>query len=213
VNEFPIQDERQKAINLPPATAVLAGVLILIHLGRQFLSIEADERLILNFALIPDRLTQTPLDWGAVGALFSHMLLHGGWLHLVANTGMLLAFAAGLEKLIGAPRMLLLALISGLAGALLHVAVYPHDGTPMLGASGAISGLFGAMMVLLAQRQRSPRFVLGVSALWLASNVALGLSGIPSGDETMEIAWVAHLGGYIAGLLGMLVLAPRRRAR
>lgn len=143
---------RERAINLPPATAILAGGLILIHLLRQVLSPDLDDWLILHFALIPARLTEMPLGLGAIATLFTHMLLHGGWLHLIVNVGMLLAFAAALERLVGPWRMLLLALASGLGGAAIHVAIYAHDQSPMLGASGAISGLFGAMMLVAAHR-------------------------------------------------------------
>ncbi len=202
---------RERAINLPPATAILAGGLILIHLLRQALSPDLDDWVILNFALIPARLTGMPLEPGAIATLFTHMLLHGGWLHLIVNVGMLLAFAAALERLIGPWRMLLLALASGLGGALIHLAVYAHDRAPMLGASGAISGLFGAMMLVAAQRQRSYRFLIGITAIWLASNAALGLSGIPGQEDTIEIAWVAHVGGYIAGIAGMALMSARAR--
>ncbi len=204
----------QRAINLPPATALLAGVLIAIHLLRQVLSPELDDSIILNFALIPKRLTELPLSFGAVATLFTHMLLHGGWLHLLVNVGMLLAFAAGLERIIGARRMLGLALVSGLAGGLVHLAIYAHDDAPMLGASGAISGLFGAMIFVLAG-QRGYRFLLGVSALWLVSNLIFGLGGMPgmSGDDAVEIAWVAHVGGYVAGIAGMAVLTWLRNRR
>jgi membrane associated rhomboid family serine protease len=210
----------QRAINLPPATAILAGVLIVIHLLRQALSPEIDDSIVLNFALIPARLTELKLSFGAVATLFTHMLLHGGWLHLLVNVGMLLAFAAGLERMIGARRMLGLALFSGLVAGLVHLAVYAHDDTPMLGASGAISGLFGAMIFLLAMRQRNYRFLLGVSALWLVSNVLLGLNGMPGmgdsggdGGDTIEIAWVAHVGGYVAGMAGMALMTALRARR
>jgi membrane associated rhomboid family serine protease len=205
---------RQRAINLPPATAVLAGVLIGIHLLRQFLASEMDDSIVLDLALIPARLTELPLTFGAVATLFTHMLLHGSWLHLLANVGMMLAFSAGLERIVGPWRMLGLALLSGLAGGLVHLAVYPHDETPMLGASGAISGLFGAMIFVLSMRQRGWGLLLGISALWLATNLALGLSGMPGLDgDTIEIAWVAHVGGYVAGIAGMAALAYRARRK
>jgi membrane associated rhomboid family serine protease len=193
---------RQPAINLPPVTAVIAALLIGIHLLRQFLPPALDDELVLTFALIPTRLTEAPLSLGAVATLFTHMLLHGGWLHLLVNTGMLLAFAAGLERMLGARRMLIIAVLSGLAGGLVHLAVYARDGSPMLGASGALSGLFGAMMFIMSERQRGWRFLAGVSALWLGVNVVMGQFGMPdlSGSDEVEIAWVAHVGGYVAGI-------------
>jgi membrane associated rhomboid family serine protease len=212
---FSDEPEHQRAINLPPATAVLAGLLIAIHLVRQILSPETDDSLVLNFALIPVRLTEMPLSFQSAITVLTHMFLHASWLHLLVNTGMMLAFAAGLERLTGTVRMLGIALFSGLAAGLLHLAVYAHDANPMLGASGAISGMFGAMILLLSQRQRGYRFLLGVSALWLTMNVVLGVAGMPStaDEQPVEIAWVAHLGGYIAGVAAMAVLAFAEKRR
>lgn len=208
---------KQPAVNLPPVTAVIAALLIGIHLLRQFLPPALDEEVLLNLALIPTRLTEAPLELGAVVTLFTHMLLHGGWLHLLVNTGMLLAFAAGLERLLGARRMLAIALVSGLAGGLVHLAVYAHDGSPMLGASGALSGLFGAAMYIMAERQRGWRFLAGVSALWLAVNVVMGQFGMPGLNEEsdVEIAWVAHVGGYGAGIavIALMTYWARRNWR
>lgn len=206
---------RQPAINLPPVTAIIAGVLIGIHLLRQFFPPSLDDQVLLNFALIPTRLTEAPLSIGAVATLFTHMLLHGGWLHLLVNTGMLLAFGAGLERIIGPRAMLAIMLASGLAGGLAHLVTYAHDNVPMLGASGALSGAFAAMMFIMSQRRQNWRFLAGISALWLALNVVMGQFGMPGlgAEGDVEIAWVAHVGGYVAGLIGMAILTWRARRR
>lgn len=188
---------REPIVNLPPVTAAASGVLLAVHLIRQFLPASVDDRLLLEFALIPARLTQHP-SLGALATLFTHMLLHGNWMHLAINLAMLVAFGSGAERLLGSRRMLIIALASGLAGGLVHTLVYAGADIPMIGASGAISGLMGAV-VLLVSLDRGPREIFFVSALWVVFNVVAGMIGIP-GDDSISIAWVAHLGGYAAGL-------------
>ena len=147
----PAQPIRQPMFNLPPTTAILAGLLLAIHLVRGFLDIATDNSLILTFAVIPARWTGGPglMD---LATLVSHMLLHGSWLHVGVNAAALVAFGAGVERLLGPRRMLIALLLGGIAGAALHVAIYLGDPTPTIGASGGISALFGLTMFAMAMR-------------------------------------------------------------
>lgn len=190
--------ERQPILNLPPLTAALAVLLLAIHVLRGFLDLDTDTWLILTFGVIPARVTSQAglLD---LVSLVSYMLLHGGWMHLVFNLVALVAFGAGVERLLGGARMLFTLLLGGVAGVLLHIALYPHDPTPLIGASGGLSALFGLTMFAIAMRSGGWRRLASITAIWLGLNLAFGLIGVP-GDETVEIAWVAHMGGYFAGL-------------
>ncbi len=192
------EDGSEPVLNLPPLTGVLALLLLAIHVLREFLDVQSDIWLILTFGVIPARVTGGPglLD---LVSLVSYMLLHGGWMHLAFNLVALIAFGAGIERLLGGARMLFALLLGGIGGVLLHIAIYPHDGTPLIGASGGLSALFGLTMFALAMRSGGWRRLFAVTALWLGLNLAFGLVGVP-GDETVEIAWVAHMGGYFAGL-------------
>jgi membrane associated rhomboid family serine protease len=127
------------------------------------------------------------------------MLLHGSWLHLIVNLAALLAFGAGVERILGGARMVLALLLGGIGGALLHIVVYLDDMTLVVGASGGLSALFGLTMFALAMRGGGWRRLAVTSALWLGLNLAFGLTGMPG--EEADIAWVAHMGGYFTGLL------------
>ncbi len=193
------------------------GLLLLllgVHLVRLALPARLDDWVVLTFAFIPARYTRPgAFDWGAVAAPLSAMLLHGGWLHLVMNMVALLAFGAGVERRMGGARMLALAVVCGLAGAAAHLTVYPRSVEPVIGASGAISGLFGGVLRLLPRRRpgRGLQGVWPAVAAWVAANVAFGLVGLP--EAGAGIAWVAHLGGFAAGLLlfGWFDRPPRRK--
>ncbi|MGE0152649.1 MAG: rhomboid family intramembrane serine protease [Reyranellaceae bacterium] len=189
---------REPILNLPPVTAALAVVLLAIHGLREFLDVATDNWLVLTFGVIPARFTAGPglLD---LLSLVSYMLLHGSWLHLGFNLVALVAFGAGIERLLGGGRMLFALLLGGVGGVLLHILLYAGDPTPLIGASGGLSALFGLTMFALAMRSGGWRRLLSVTALWLGLNLAFGLIGVP-GEEGVEIAWVAHMGGYFAGL-------------
>lgn len=191
-------DQRQPILNLPPATAMVGAVLVGVHVLRQFLDIDSDNSLILTFGVFPANWVGGP-GLTDLLSLLSHMLLHGSWLHLGFNLAALLAFGAGVERMLGARRMLIALALGGIGGAVLHLAIYFGDAVPVVGASGGISALFGLTMFAMAMRTGGWRRLASVTAIWLGLNLAFGLIGVP-GDATTSIAWVAHMGGYFAGL-------------
>lgn len=193
---------RQPMLNVPPMVQALLVVIVGVHLVRLLLSEHADLWIILHFAFIPVRYSvPEAFDWGALVAPLTHMLLHADWLHLLVNAVTLAAFGAGVERRIGGRRLLAFAVVCGLAGAAAHYLIYPDSASPVLGASGAISGLFGGVLRLLPGRHPAQglRGLWPIILIWIAANVAFGLIGMP--EDEVEIAWVAHLGGFLAGLL------------
>ena len=104
----------------------------------------------------------------------------------------------------GALSFALFYLTCGVLAGLGYAALNPHSGAAVVGASGAVSGLFGAASRLIEHRPGlSPfasRTVVGFAAAWLVTNVALGLIGVAPGIGAVQIAWQAHLAGYAAGL-------------
>ncbi|MBX6321579.1 MAG: rhomboid family intramembrane serine protease [Rhodospirillaceae bacterium] len=208
----PSQPRREPILNVPPVTQWLLLVLVGVHLVRLALPDRLDMWVILTFGFIPARYTVPgAFDWGAAAAPIASMLLHGGWLHLTVNGLALLAFGAGLERRIGGGRMLGLALVSGLAAAATQGAAFPDGTVPMIGASGAISGIFGAVLRLLPGRRPGAglRGLWPVIVVWVAINVAFGFARLP--ELGGEVAWVAHLGGFAAGLIlfGLFDRHPR----
>jgi membrane associated rhomboid family serine protease len=150
------------------------------------------------------------------------MLLHGDWTHLIVNSAWLLAVGSVLARRLGPVRLVGITLLSGIAGALAFLAVNPGLETPVVGASGAISGLMGAVfrlifaaetplerMLLREKPWAVPRLSLwatftdrrslGAIAAWVVINLvfAYWLGGLLSAGG---IAWEAHIGGFFAGL-------------
>jgi len=152
-------------------------------------------------------------------SLLTSMFLHGGFFHLAGNMLFLWVFGNNIEDRLGHLKFLLFYLLAGLAGSLAHVFANPDSLIPTIGASGAISGLLGAYILLFPNamihalvpmlfffRVRLPAAaVLGV---WFVSQFFIG-----GGQQLGEggVAWVAHVGGFVAGMVLILVLGGARR--
>ena len=196
---------------MPKAVTGLVGAIILAHVGRLVLSQDAQGALIEAAAVIPAHgLT--------LASVFGHVFLHAGWLHLAFNmflllqTGELVAARFG-RDLGGALRFLALFFASGAAGAAMYIALNPGSLGPAIGASGAACGVFSAYLMALAPNWRSairnPQ-ILQMGFYFLAVNVGVAMLARSSG--VLPIAWEAHLGGFIGGLVLYPLLAPKRAA-
>lgn len=200
----------ERAINLPPAILWIIGLNLAVHLLRQLLSESVDDQLILEFGLIPVAYTGQPGgDWlSLVVAPFTYQFLHGGWVHLGVNMLSLAAFGAPVERLLGVRRFVAFYLSAGLAAALVHVLSFPDSADPVVGASGAISGIFGAVLVLLRRVGRMSS-LLPIAGVWIALNVFFGIFGGTPGAGGQPVAWTAHIGGFIYGLAAIRLFVPR----
>jgi membrane associated rhomboid family serine protease len=138
------------------------------------------------------------------------MFVHASTLHLSINVLSLMAFGAGIEKKLGGKHMLLFYLACGLGGAFIHALIDIHSDMPMIGASGAISGLFGGIIMLMFEAglmgdgEAKSGFakykgLLPVIAVWIGSAAFFGIYGVPGVDN--PIAWDVHIGGFVSGLL------------
>lgn len=194
-----LEAARQPILNIPPATKALLIANVVVHLVRLLLPSDLDDAVLVTFAFIPARYTAPgAFGWPALIDPISYQFLHGSLAHLAINMLALLAFGAGVERRIGGPRMFIFALICGVVSALAHLIVYPSSIEPVIGASGAISGLFGAVLRFRIRRGAGGG-LWPLVALWIAMDVATGVGGI--GGDGESIAWVAHIGGFVAGLL------------
>jgi membrane associated rhomboid family serine protease len=193
--------------NLPPVTQIACLVLILVQLALtalDYIMPELRDAVFLTGAFIPARYTvMTELGWSAFTSPVTHMLLHGGWLHLGMNVAMMAAFGTGFERDFGGKKLLLVLLVTGLAGALAHFLFYMTAATPLIGASGGISGVIGVCILMMtdkSSRIQGARITpWPFIAIWIGMAVFFGVFGM-SGAEG-EIAWTTHIGGFIAGLL------------
>src|SRR5258708_28636187 len=142
----------ERAINLPPAVLWLIGINVAVHLLRGLLGEQADEALILQFGLVPAAYTGGSQDLlSQVAAPITYQFLHGGWLHLVINMVTLAAFGAPVERLLGVRRFVLFYLSAGVVAGFVQVLLFPDGTDPVIGASGAISGVSRAVLMLMPQ--------------------------------------------------------------
>lgn len=220
--------DHEPIFNVPRSVQAVLAALVGVHLLRQFLSPDDDLWLVLLLAFIPARYAgfaeQLPGgDVSAATSFLTHMLVHGDWMHLAFNSAWLLAFGGAVALRVGSVRFLLFSALCGIAGALTFLAFNPGLMQPVVGASGAISGLMGGTMRylfpamdrggfhLLRDRPRdipmmslaealADRRVQLTTAVWLLMN-GLAILGLGTGEASGGIAWEAHVGGYLAGLL------------
>lgn len=148
---------------------------------------------------------------GKAVPFFTYLFLHGSWSHAIINSVWLLAFGPVVARRFGTFFFLCFFFLCGLGGAGAHLAAFWGSPAPVIGASGAISGLMGAGFRMLPFGERegtrqqlapllSTRIVVW-SLIWLFVNVIAGVTGLGSGGEVNVVAWEAHMGGYFVGLL------------
>lgn len=197
--------------NLPPFTKKLLGIIIGVHLvmfGLEQFAPKIYFLAMVHLGLVPVRYTMFEFGWPNLGAVLvspvSHMFLHGGWMHLFMNTTMMLAFGAGLEKYgMKAKPLFWFFIITGVIGAVGHFILNPFSTSPLVGASGGISGMFaGIVMTMQRYRVIKPGFkaLLPFIAVWVGISILFGVIGMP-GDENVNIAWADHVVGFIAGMV------------
>lgn len=190
----------ERAINLPPAVLWLIVINVAVQLLRGALGEQTEEYIILTFGLVPATYTGGHGDLlSLVAAPITYQFLHGGWLHLGINMITLAAFGAPVERLLGPRRFVLFYLSAGVAAGLIHILLFPGSADPVVGASGAISGVFGAVLMLM-RYVGSLQSLLPVAVIWIGLNVFFGLFGGTPGAGNEQVAWAAHIGGFVYGL-------------
>jgi membrane associated rhomboid family serine protease len=215
---------REPVFNVPRVVVALIAACVIVHLLRLYvLSPVQDQDFVLRFAFIPLRYSgDYVIDIYAIVSPLTYAFLHGGWLHLGINMIWLGAFGAPLAGRTGPWRFLLFWAGTSLAAVFLHYLFNPFDFSPVVGASGAISGMMGAAARFGFQIDRSqgkPAFagpVLSIPqvlrsraavvfvAVWMVVNLVTGLGfGMPS--DMGRIAWHAHIGGFLAGFFGIFL--------
>jgi membrane associated rhomboid family serine protease len=166
--------------------------------------------------------------------LLSYALLHGSWSHVLLNAFWLAAFGTPVARRLGTGRFLLLCVVTALGGAAAHWITHLYDVTPMIGASGIVSGMMGAAAWFvfashgggrgglidryahLKPRQTlasmiTNRQLLIFFGIWFALNFLFGVAAGPLGIVDGGIAWQAHIGGFLTGLAGFPLLDPAPR--
>jgi membrane associated rhomboid family serine protease len=199
----------ERAINLPPAILWLIAINVAVQAIRLLLSEAADEDLILQFGLVPAHYTaEAGTSWlSLIGAPFAYQFLHGGWIHVGVNMLSLAAFGAPVERTLGPRRFVLFYLSAGIVAGLVHVLIYAGSSDPVIGASGAVSGVFGAVLFLL-RRGGGLTSLMPVAGVWIALNFFFGYFGGTPGAEGQPVAWAAHIAGFVFGLAAIRFFVP-----
>lgn len=233
----PLANEREPIFNLPVAMVAAIAVLTAIHALRSMLPFDMDVWLLFTFAFVPARYIADSLIGlnfpGGAGAdiwtFLTYALLHGSWMHLGVNVAWMVAFGTPVLRRFGTTRFFLLSAAAAFAGACAHLLTHWGEFAPVVGASAAISGQMGAAVRFAFQRPaivwgpdpdarwKQPALplpaafrdirVLAFVAIWFAVNYLFGATGI-GGDEDAPIAWEAHIGGFLVGLLGFRFFDP-----
>jgi membrane associated rhomboid family serine protease len=220
--------ERPRAFNIPASIFAVLAACLAIHLARDnLLSTENNLYVLFYGAFIPARYGET-LSWVAFTSPVTYSLLHGSIGHLLNNSVWLVAFGSPVAKAMSNFRFALFWIACSAIAALFHYLADPSSIAPMIGASGAVSGMMGAaaragfrlkadgngrgiVLPPIGQLIRS-RTVLTFLGLYLLTNVGIGVFGASAGSPVANIAWQAHIGGLIAGflLLPLFLSQPRR---
>ena len=193
--------------------------LILLSSGAQA------EAWVEKLGVVPARLLRNPTSWQAI-TLFTSMFLHGGWAHLLGNMLALYIFGDNVEDRLGSGRYLLFYFICGLVAAAAHIAVNPSSSAPTIGASGAISGVLAAYLLFFPSARVITLIFLFIFpwfveipaviylGFWFLSQLFNGALAVVSDMQTFGgVAWWAHVGGFLAGLILGPLLARRRYVR
>ncbi|MXW20975.1 MAG: rhomboid family intramembrane serine protease [Gammaproteobacteria bacterium] len=220
---IPLSDENRTR-RTPVVSYALLGAIVLAFLWQ----LQAGNAAVYAFGLIPARLVHgallpPQLEWAPAWAtVFTSMFLHGGWMHLGGNLLYLWIFGDNVEDALGRGRFVAFYLLCGVAAALVQTVSETTSIVPMIGASGAISGVLGAYLRLFPHARvrvlvplfivfytiRVPAWV--VLGLWFLFQLASSAMIQPGQGG---VAFFAHIGGFLSGLILVGLLMPRRKAR
>ena len=200
----------ERAINLPPVLLWLIGINVAVQGVRELLPEPFDLDMIQQFGLVPAAYTSGngPDVLSLLLAPITYQFLHGGWMHLGINMITLAAFGVPVVRALGPRRFLLFYLSAGIVAGFVHVFFFSDSTDPVVGASGAISGVFGAVLMVLWKAGRMPS-LLPVAGIWIALNVFFGIFGGTPGGGGEPVAWTAHIGGFVYGLAVIRLFLPR----
>ncbi len=224
---IPFRDNQaSRRLTLINVVLIAANVAVFVYeasLGRGIGSF------IYRYAMIPAHLTSaldgvrlpssSAIAPPALETIVTSMFLHGGVLHLAGNLLYLFIFGAAVEEAMGHLRFLAFYLVCGIASALAMAAFTPHSTVPVIGASGAIAGVLGAYFVLYPRARITtilPIFVLMYVVeipaivyllIWFVAQLYAGLAQNP--EIAGGVAWWAHVGGFLVGMLFGPMLASR----
>ena len=211
---FPIGDDQVKGGYRP----IVSYSFLVINIAIFLFQISLGDRInlfITTYGVIPNEI----LAGTDYFTLFTSMFLHGGWMHLIGNMLFLWVFADNIEAVVGSVWFILFYFLGGLAASFAHILLDPASSIPSVGASGAISAVLGAYLVMFPRSKIKVLIIILFSNFKMPALYFLGLwfvqqliSGVGEIGETAEgggVAWWAHIGGFVFGLLAGLYFKNR----
>lgn len=218
---IPVRDEI-KAHRTPYVNYILILINVLVFV-YQFMNMQQIDGIFAEFALIPREVT-SGLDLGDARDMLTSMFMHGGWVHLLSNMLYLWIFGDNVEDRLGHLGYLIFYLAGGAAAAATHILLNPTSQVPMVGASGAIAAVLGAYLIFypnarvytfipigfFARVRMVPAVV--VLGLWFLLQLFSGFMSLDEGAATGGVAFWAHIGGFVFGLIIGLLFKGKNRA-
>jgi len=212
---IPLKDDNPAEIT-PVVTVGFIATCVLVFMYQASLPVQMGEIFVYQFGAIPATVfghAALPPEVASIPPLMSlitSMFLHGGWMHLIGNMLYLWIFGNNIEDVMGHVKFVIFYVVCGIAAVYSHAITDPNSTVPMVGASGAISGVLGAYLLLFPRAQVLVLIPLGVFTrmLYVPAGVVLGLwfvmqvlsGGMSLGRSGGGVAFFAHVGGFIAGM-------------
>ena len=200
---FPIGDDNSERRTFPVVTYGLIALNVLFFL----VEMNGGEAFIQQWAVVPRRLLANPA--GDFPTIFTSMFMHAGWLHLLGNMLYLWIFGDNVEDAFGHAKFLFFYVLCGIAATLAQVLFTAGSNVPNLGASGAIAGVLASYLVMFPRGQVRvmmgrgiiPMPALVVIGIWIVLQFVSGIGSISQSAETGGVAYLAHIGGFVAGFV------------
>ena len=231
---FPLRDNNPTR-RVPIVTYLLVAINVAVF-GYEFMLGQGLPRFVAAYGAIPYEITHFSDLVGVHAGSFEHtpgpsfipltiltsMFMHGSVMHIFGNMLYLWIFGNNVEDILGRVRFLLFYLGCGVAATLTHILVNANSTVPTVGASGAVAGVLGAYLVAYPQARVTTLVFLGIFVrmmevpaavllvLWFVMQSLQGFLSLGVGEMTGGVAWFAHVGGFVAGVVGVLVLAGGR---
>jgi membrane associated rhomboid family serine protease len=209
---LPIGDDDSTRRLVPLVTYVLIALNVLFF----FVEMSGGDPFVTHWAFVPRRFAADPA--GQVPTVFSSMFMHAGWAHLGGNMLYLWIFGDNVEDRFGHIKFLIFYLLCGIAATAAQMAFSKGSNVPSLGASGAIAGVLAAYLMLFPKG--SVRVLQGsrvmqvpaliVIGLWFVLQLFSGIGSLANTAQTGGVAYMAHIGGFVAGLVLTFVFRGRR---
>lgn len=212
---LPIGDDNSSRRTVPFVTYILIVLNVLFFL----VELSGGDDFITKWAFVPSRFLANPA--AEFLTLFTSMFMHGGWLHLGGNMLYLWIFGDNIEDRFGHVKFLIFYVLCGLAATTAQLVFSLSSNIPNLGASGAIAGVLGAYIVLFPKARVSvlqgqrviPVSALIVIGLWFVLQLFSGIGSIANTADSGGVAYMAHIGGFVAGLVLTFLFRGNSRAQ